>query len=161
MPVYKHLTYKSTPQKKPYFEAGLLLAARQGDQAGGRRARTPLIGLLVQAEKQVGRTNAINTGLEFYYDNALKQQLQKDSVLGSASLAGLLAGHNFLLGRFFFSQQIGVYLFNQTPYYNRIYHRWTLKYQLNKRWLAGFGLKAHKQVAEFIDLKILYKFKAT
>ncbi len=159
LPVYKNLIYKISPQKKPYFEAGLLLAAKQGHQLGGRTARTPLIGVLVQAEKQVGRTNAINTGMEFYYDNALKQQLLKDSLPGSACLAGVLAGHNFLLGKFFFSQHIGVYLFNQTPYYNRIYHRWTLKYQLNRHWLAGFGLKAHKQVAEFIDLKILYRFK--
>ncbi|MBA4139408.1 MAG: acyloxyacyl hydrolase [Segetibacter sp.] len=161
LPVYKQLIYKSALQKKPYFEAGLLLAAKQGYQAGGRRARTPLIGLLIQAEKQVGRTNAIITGLEFYYDNALKQQLQKDSVSGSAWRAGLSAGHDFLLGKFFFSQHIGVYLFNQTPYYNRVYHRWILRYQLNKYWLAGFGLKAHKQVAEVIDLRILYRFKVT
>ncbi len=114
--------------------------------------------MLLQAEKQVGRTNALNAALEFYYDNALQQQLQKDSIFGYAGRAGLLAGHDFLLGRFFFSQQAGVYLLNRTPYYNRIYHRWALRYQLNRHWLAGFALKAHRQVAEFIDLRVFYKF---
>lgn len=158
LPVYRQPAYKNSLHKKPYLQAGLLLAAKQGYQAGGRTARTPLAGILVQAEKQVGRTNALNAGVEVYYDNALKQQLQKDSVFGSASRAGLLAGHNFLLGKFFFSQQLGVYLLNRTPYYDRIYHRWTLHYQMNKHWVTGFGLKAHRQVAEFIDLRLLYKF---
>jgi len=84
--------------------------------------------------------------------------LQKDSVSISACRAGLLTGYDFLLGRFFFSQQLGVYVFNRLPYYDRIFHRWALRYQMNIHWLIGFGLKAHRQVAEFIDLRLLYKF---
>ncbi len=61
LPVYKQFVYKSSLNKKPYFGAGLLLGAKQGYQAGGRTARTPLAGVLVQAEKQVGRTNAVNS----------------------------------------------------------------------------------------------------
>ncbi len=46
LPVYKQPAYKSSQHKKPYFEAGLLLAAKQGYQAGGRTARTPLISMI-------------------------------------------------------------------------------------------------------------------
>jgi hypothetical protein len=157
LPVYKRKA-KSKEQRKPFIEAGFIFSAKQGHQPGGRTERTPLVGMLVQAEKQVGQISALNTGVEFYYDNALHQQLQKDTVDGSALRAGLLVGHDFLLGKFFFTQQLGLYLLNKTPYYNRIYHRWALRYQFNKRWFAGIGLKAHLQVADFIDARLLYRF---
>lgn len=112
----------------------------------------------MQATKQIGRTSALNTGLELYYDNALKQKLKKDSVEGSPLRAGLLAGHEFLLGKFFFSQQLGVYVINRNPYYNRIYHRWALRYQLNKHWLTGIGFNAHLEIADFIDVRLMYRF---
>jgi hypothetical protein len=112
---------------------------------------------MVQAEKQVAAINAINTGLEIYYDNALAQQLKKDSISGSGTRIGLMAGHDFLLGKFFFSQQLGVYLLNKSPYYKRLYHRWALRYKLNGGWLVGLGLNAHVQVADFFDLRLLYR----
>ncbi|MDB5192331.1 MAG: hypothetical protein JWQ96_1894 [Segetibacter sp.] len=58
-----------------------------------------------------------------FYDKSLKQKLQVDSIQGSAYRAGLLGGHEFLLGRFFFSQQLGVYLYKLNPYFDRLYHR--------------------------------------
>jgi hypothetical protein len=83
--------------------------------------------------------------------------LQNDSIEVAAWRSGLLAGHNFLLGKVFFSQQIGLYLYNRTPYYDRIYHRWTLRYLMNDKLLIGLGFKAHRHVADFFDLRVMYR----
>jgi hypothetical protein len=157
LPLYNRVREKSWKENKPYIEAGLLIGAKHGYQSDGENERTPLAGMLVQATKQVGGNNAINAAFEFHYDNALKQRLQKDSIHGSAYRAGILAGHDFLLGRFFFSQQLGVYIHNDNPYYSRLYHRWALRYGFRERWKAGFALNAHRQVADFIDLRLMYR----
>jgi hypothetical protein len=157
LPLYKRLREKGWKENKPYMEAGFLLGAKQGFQPGGETERTPLAGVLLQRTKQVSGSNALNAGIEIYYDNALKQRLQKDSINGSAYRAGILAGHDFLLGRFFFSQQLGVYIHNNNPYFNRLYHRWALRYRFREKWMLGFALNAHRQVADFIDVRLMYR----
>jgi hypothetical protein len=156
LPYYRNRV-KRFEKAKPYLEAALLFTAKEGIQEGDRHGRTALAGLLLQGGKQVGLTNALVVGIESYYDNALYQKLKSDSVEGSAWRVGFLAGHDFLLGRFFFSQQLGVYLFHRSPYYDRVYHRWALRYKLNEKWRVGFALKAHRHVADFIDLRLIYR----
>ncbi len=158
LPVYAKMDNKDYKRQKPYMEAGVFFSGKQGYKPNGQTPRTLLTGIIIQANKQVGRINSLNAGIEFYYDNALNQKLQKDSIDGSAFRLGLLAGHEFLLGKFFFSQQLGIYLLHNNPYYNRMYHRWALRYQLNKHWITGVGFKAHKQVADFIDVRLMYRF---
>ncbi len=70
-----------------------------------------------------------------------------------------MAGHEFFLGKFLFSQRLGYYVFDQTPYYDNLFHRWGLHYRLNKQVGFGFNLLAHRQVAEFIDFRISYSFQ--
>jgi len=155
LPRYTRTSERFTRNTKPYWEAGLLLSAKQGFSSA-ERSRTPLAGVLLQVAKQVGGTNALNAGIEMYYDNALRQQLKQEGITGSAFRSGILAGHDFLLGKFYFSQQIGFYLYLNAPYYDRIYHRWAFRYRFADRWFAGFALKAHRQVADFIDLRVIY-----
>jgi hypothetical protein len=119
----------------------------------------PLIGLSAQVSKQVGRINAITLGTEIYRDEELRIRLKKDTIKASAVKAGILFGHEFLLGKFSFSQRLGLYVFDQTPYYDQLYHRWGVQYQINRHFSAGFNLQAHRQVADFIDLRIMYTFQ--
>lgn len=116
----------------------------------------PLIGLSAQAAKQVGRINALTLGTEIYRDEQLRVRLKKDSIKASPVKAGILFGHEFLLGKFLFSQRLGLYVFDQTPYYDQLYHRWGIQYQVSRHFRAGFNLLAHRHVADFIDLRIMY-----
>jgi hypothetical protein len=86
-------------------------------------------------------------------------QLKRDSVNASPVKAGVLAGHAFLLGRFVFSQRLGVYIFDQTPYYDRLYHRWGIDFRINQHIGAGINLQAHRQVADFVDFRLIYTFR--
>lgn len=70
---------------------------------------------------------------------------------------GTTFGHELLLGnKFVFSQQIGVYLFNQTPYISSIYHRWGINYKFTENIMIGSNLLADLQKANFLDLRMTY-----
>jgi hypothetical protein len=148
--------WKNRPLRK---DIGFFGIAKRFIDANGNNAREPIVGALAQVSKQVGRTNALTAGIEISFDASLQKRLKQDSLSGSPMRAGLLVGHEFLLGRFIFSQRIGVYVFNQNPYFEDWYHRWGLQYKMSRHWWAGFNLKAHKHVADYIDLRLVYSWE--
>jgi hypothetical protein len=117
----------------------------------------PLIGAGLMRSWQTGKTHAITTTLNLYHDGSVPQQLRNDGLPSkSAWRASAEAGHEFLWARIIFRQQIGVYLFDKTPYNPAWYHRWALLYRMNNRLMAGVSIKAHKQVANFTDLRLTF-----
>ena len=129
------------------WDAGVFAIARRVLDANGNSSRLPLVGFNVQTSKQIGRINAITLGFEIYRDEVLRIQLKRDSLQASSVKAGILFGHEFLLGKFLFSQRLGLYVFDQTPYYDQLYHRWGLQYRINRQFGVGFSLQAHRHVA--------------
>lgn len=109
--------------------------------------------------RQVGRIHTLTGSAEVYRDEELRVQLKRDSIRASPVKAGVLAGHEFILGRFLLSQRLGLYVFDQTPYYDRLYHRWGLLYRANRRLGIGFNLQAHRQVADYVDFRITYSWQ--
>ncbi|WMN10837.1 acyloxyacyl hydrolase [Marivirga salinae] len=141
------------------YDITLLTSMSRGYNQAGNRQRYLAGGLAIQAGKQVGRLSMLTMGAEFYYDDKLQYRLRKEELDASPVKAGLLLGHEFLLGRFQFSQRLGVYVFDQTPYYDRIFHRWGIKYRINRHFSTGINLLAHRQVAEFVDFRLTYTFQ--
>lgn len=141
------------------WDAGIFGIAKRGTNESGQNRRMPLIGGTVQTAKQVGRINMVTIGAEIYDDKSLRMQMKRDSIDASAIRAGLMLGHEFLLGRFTFSQKLGIYVFNQAPYYDRLYHRWGIHYFINKNLGIGINIKAHRHVADFVDLRIVYSWQ--
>ena len=152
---YKENTWRGRP---PHLEASLFGIARRDLDERGRSRRLPLVGVSVQGARQVGRISNLILGAELYRDEELRMELRKDSIDAPPVLAGLQAGHQFILGRFLFSQALGVHLYDKTPYHERLYHRWTLQYQMSKRLGIGFSLKAHRHIADFADLRVSYRW---
>ena len=159
--------YYTRPRNKEKFwkdypvrwDIGVFGIAKRGTDENGYSRRMPLIGGSIQGSRQVGRINTLTLGTEIYSDKSLRMRLKRDSIEAGAVKAGLQFGHEFLLGKFLFSQRLGVYIFNQTPYFDRIYHRWGIHYRINKHWGAGFHLKAHRHVADFIDVRVTYSWQ--
>jgi hypothetical protein len=111
-------------------------------------------GLEVKWSRQFARLNAYTLGGEFMYDNGTGYVLDQEGDNATPLKAGLAGGHEFLLGRFLFSQQFGVYLSNPNPEHPRVYQRYGLVYRINKNLSAGISLKAHGHVANFLDARI-------
>jgi hypothetical protein len=143
----------------PRYEFGIFGSFRRALDPQGNSLRLPLIGLSFQAAKQVGRINVLTIGTEVFKDWALKHQLKQDTIEASHIKAGILAGHEFILGRFLFSQRLGFYVFDQTPDFDNLYHRWGLMYKINRRIAIGVNLSAHRHIADFSDLKVTYIFQ--
>lgn len=141
------------------YDITILGAMRKGYDAAGDRIKYGMGGIALQAGKQVGRLSMVTLGAEAYYDGKLKDELDKDGLSASPVKAGIMIGHEFLLGSFRFSQRLGAYVYDQTPYYDRIFHRWGLQYSINRHLSAGFNLLAHRHIAEFVDLRLTYTFQ--
>jgi hypothetical protein len=103
--------------------------------------------------------NSLAIGAEFISDKELEYFLKYDNK-GSLNpyRIGATIGHEFLFHRFTWGQYLGVYLFNETPYFNRIYHRHTIAYKINRNWSIGASLLAHNQSANFTDYRIIYRW---
>ena len=125
----------------------------------GGSTRLPVAGVMAQIGKQVGGINHLNAGAEWSYDGTIDKRLKADSLEGSAHKLALSGGHEFLLSRFIFSQQLGVYIFRDNPYNDTWFHRWGLLYRAGHHYWLGFNLKAHRHVADYIDLRLVYSWR--
>lgn len=129
--------------------------AKFGDFTGRMEPYT-IIGLNLTHSWQVSRIHAWTAAMEVYYDDYLSSTEKNNGFThGPGTRAGILAGHEFLLGKFIFSQQLGVYL-TDSHRQDLIYHRWGLQYYFLPRWSAGFNLLVHRQTADFTDLRLSY-----
>ncbi len=106
----------------------------------------------------IGRRSALTGGTEFIFDFSRRELIDQENRDVSFLQASALLGHEFWLGRVTFSQQLGIYYFNQYRINNDVYQRYTLNYNFNKHIFAGFSVKAHGHVADFFDLRVGYTF---
>ena len=168
-PVYKLESDTSWKHQPVHFDAALFYSPKSGYDADTSVARKFVLGTSVTAIKQVSNIDAITAGAEIYYDDGMRS-VKENIILDDSSsntLVGLLIGHQFLLNRFTFSQELGFYVYKQTEVYNNtyrdlfytVYHRWGLTYNIKKRWYIGINLLAHRQIADFIDGRLIYRLK--
>ena len=113
-----------------------------------------IYGAMFTAARKLSRLHTLTGAAEWHFSELLQHELGKTGSPAGAHRAAILAGHDFLLGRFVFSQQIGVYLYDPSRFNDPLYHRWTLNYVHRSGFSAGISLKAHRQVAEFTDIRI-------
>lgn len=152
----KDTSWRHAPLRKDIAVFGV--AKRMGNE-NGTGTRQPVVGAGFQLARQVGRIHAFTAGAEISRDQTIVTKLDRDTLTGSPWRAGLLAGHEFLLGRFIFSQRVGVYVYNNNPYYDAWFHRWGLQYRFARQWWFGFNLNAHRHVADYIDLRFVYSWQ--
>ncbi len=119
-------------------------------------------GALVQASYRTGPINAWTIALEGFRDHSMRMSVDSNIFYlnkeVSINLGGLLIGHEFVFNRCIFSQQLGMYYFNQLPQdlVGRFYHRWGFNYKLNKQFMAGLNLNANLEKAFLFDLRLVY-----
>ncbi len=167
-PVYKFAKDTSWKHQPMHVDVSLFYSPKSGYNPDSSAARKFVLGTSVSMAKQVSSIDAITAAAEIYYDDALRN-IKETFVYDTSSniLVGLLIGHQFLLNRFIFSQEIGFYVFKETELYNTmyrdlfhtVYHRWGLSYNIKRRWSVGINLLAHKQVADFIDGRVIYRLR--
>lgn len=109
----------------------------------------------LQYSRWLHRSTAIAVGTNFEMDNSRRVRiLDSDDPSRSHLRLSFSVGHEFWLGKIQFGQHIGVYAFDQFPVDRIWYHRHELTFQILPYLYTSFGLKAHLQVADYLDLKI-------
>lgn len=87
------------------------------------------------------------------YDNGARFEIRRAGREGGPQKGGLAVGHEFLLGRFVFSQQFGAYFFRPYRMGDAVYQRYNLVFRVSDYLSVGIGLKAHRHVANFLDFR--------
>lgn len=117
----------------------------------------PLYGVDFFYKRIVGRASALNLGAEFVVDHAAKRRGEIDETGSFGSdhkYLGLEGGHTFLMGKFWFSTDIGIYLYKKHETKDDWYQRYFLNYWITNNIHVGVSLKAHRHVANFLDFRI-------
>lgn len=116
------------------------------------KKRTLGYGILVKGRRKIAKINALNVGVEGYWDGAIKEKSQGEKEHRQFSI---LAGHDLIFGRFIFSQYWGTYLY--APYYKKkFFQRYSLTYNLIGNLRVGVNLKAHAEVAQNFSVHVAY-----
>ncbi|HEX2898813.1 MAG TPA: acyloxyacyl hydrolase [Bacteroidia bacterium] len=145
---------KSPPKPRLRFYAGTLGTLKRASGADTRQNR--VWGIWSQGVYHVGRWSGLSLGLEWVNDGARKVKMQREGIPGRHERGGVLVGHQFLLGRVIFSQQLGIYFFDQFQLNDPVYQRYGLGLHVTKRLFAGFSLKTHRHVADLLDLRLAW-----
>lgn len=155
----KYLSTKPTELTKDIrWDVSVFGVAKRVARGNGRGLRYLVIGGAVQAARQVGRINNLTVGTEVSWDDALGSQLRRDGYNKDPWRASVLIGHEFVLGKFLFSQRLGAYVYQAGNTFDPVFHRWGIAYRLNEQWMLGINLKAHRQVADYTDFRLAFSF---
>lgn len=126
--------------------------------AVGDKDKFYVFGFSGKYSRWIGNRSALIGGTEIIFDFSRREQINRNGTNTSFLQAAALVGHEFWLGRVTFSQELGVYYFNDFRINDDVYQRYSLTYNLNKHFFTGFSLKAHRHVADFFDLRVGYTF---
>lgn len=117
-----------------------------------------IAGASLEGSYRISKLSAIASGADFEWDETDREEIRRDeNKSADHKKAGIFAGHQFLLGRFTFSQSLGVYLYAPYNPNDAVYQRYSLLYKPGKRFTLGIRLKAHRHVADYLALEVGYK----
>ncbi len=128
-------------------------AGRVGEGANQTDITYLVSGFSLRYSYQVARSSALMMEAEYISNLAYRRQIEWQGGDQSHRQFALQIGHEFLLGKFTFSQAAGFYLFKEFGASAGWYQRYALMYRPWPGIGIGPGLKAHANVAEFLDFR--------
>jgi hypothetical protein len=142
--------------RKNFFEGAIAFTAKPANP--GERQRHPILGLLGTYHRAVSRRSVLHGGAAWESDWTLQEKAERVNQSTGFHRASLLLGHDLLIGRFEFSQALGAYIYSPYRPMDSVYQRYSLKFRLNRRLFTAVTLKAHRQVADYLDGRIGIRF---
>ena len=109
-----------------------------------------VFGVNTGLSKQLGRISSLTLDIEWMWDHSLKWEVEQIDKNKNYQRGGLLIGHEFLMGKFTFSQKIGPYIYDITKYNDPIYQKYGINYHITEHFFTGIHIKAHRHIADFM-----------
>jgi hypothetical protein len=144
-------TYSMGEKKQDFL---LALIFSYPDRGDSRSQKAPLIGATAYASRRVGPLSALTAGAEWIANYALRPTVRQYHRATDFQRGAILAGHEWRIGRIRFSQQLGIYVYAPYPARDAVYQRYGLEYHSGRKLFGGVNLKAHRQVADFLDARV-------
>jgi hypothetical protein len=143
---------KTPPPNRWYFYTDLAMNIRQAPD----NSRRPNFILSAATYRKLSGIIGLGGGLEVAQDFSLAVQESRVE----SFLPGIYLENHFLFGRFDFSQRFGAYLHKPLGYRDSeaFFQRYQFSYRIGKHLSLGAGLKAHGHVAEYLDLRVGWRF---
>lgn len=116
----------------------------------------PAFGITFYTSRIISRINALHLGISHLWDGSIDELKRQTNNNVNENAFSIIGGNEFLMGKFIFSQTLGVYLRKPTEDTENIYHRWGLYYRVFNKGLVGVNLKAHRHVADILDFRVGY-----
>ncbi|MBS3737841.1 MAG: acyloxyacyl hydrolase [Psychroflexus sp.] len=154
-PDYQKIESRQAPENKERIS--LTHFSGWSNAQVGDKDKFYVFGFTGHYSRWIGKRSALNAGTEIILDYSRRELIESEGNSNSFVQAGALIGHEFWLGKVTFAQQLGVYYFNDYRINDDIYQRYFLSYSFTDKFEAGFGLKAHLNVADFFDLRVAYR----
>lgn len=118
-------------------------------------ARELMAGIETGIIRRVSKINGLMVTLEASYDGYYKEKNIRRGGSYDHHVVSLLGGHTFIFGRFYLSQQFAYYLYRPYPANEHsFFQSYAVHYRLGKAFSIGGSLKAHAQVAEYMDIRV-------
>lgn len=155
-PDFQKVENRQAPQQKERLS--LVYFSGWTNANVGTKDKFYVFGFIGQYSRWIGRRSALSIGSELILDYSRRELIANEGKKNHFIQAGALLGHEFWLGKVTFSQHLGVYFVNDYRINDNLYQRYTLTYQFSKHLSAGIGIKAHRHVADFFDIRLGYRF---
>ena len=136
-------------------EASISLSIKNTPSTGGDPGqRTWLLGGMWLHGHRTGRLSGLAGGAEAVHDGFARLVKDRNGDGSSAWKAAVLAGPELLVGRVRFGILFGGYVVNASRTTDAVYQRYLLRYRAGRHLSLGCSLKAHRHVADVIDLRV-------
>lgn len=149
------IPFQEIHKKRNFYVASLFYTQKEIGEDG---RIYPLFGADFFFKRIIGRVSMFDWGTELVIDQSARRRVELDSSgkFGSDhKYFAFESGHTFLLGKFWFSTDIGIYLYKRYSTYDKNwFQRYYLTYWITNNFNLGVSLKAHRHVADFLDFRI-------
>lgn len=136
-------------------EVAVSLSVKNTPSTGGDPGeRTWLLGAMWLHGHRIGRLSGLAGGAEAVHDGFTRVVKDRNGDGSSAWKAAVLGGPELLVGRVRFGILFGGYVLNAGRTSDAVYQRYLLRYRAGRHLALGCSLKAHRHVADVIDLRL-------
>jgi hypothetical protein len=118
-----------------------------------------IYGFHSRISKPLSAFYALNAGAEMIFDGYIKETLVREQRDIDYKRFALTFGQDFMLGKMFFTQYLGAYIYSPYKARNALYQKYELAYKFPSGLMVGVYLKSHLQVAELMGIHINYSLK--
>ncbi len=137
----------------------LSIFGTSGIHKAGDKERQAVFGLSFIYSRRYNRLHSFFGEIEWINNGlAREKMLREEDKVVDHNRVGLVAGHEYILGSFIFSQGLGIYIYRPYSDSEIIYQRWRLVYRFTENISAGIGLKSHRHIADFLDFRVGWSF---